>query len=437
MSFEVSFERGAGRSLSPRIPGAAKAPKRPSPAKPAAQGKAPSPAKPAAQVRATMANYWETLGTVEASVMNPPPCEHGTNADDRAWLEQNAREPEVVTLPCGMQYKVLGKGRGTARSPKLNSPCLCHYRGFLIDGTEFDSSYDRYESCTSNPRVQPHLCCKRRFNSLAHPLRCDPLCASGQPFEFVPASMIQGWTVALQLMSEGDTWELYVPAEMAYGDAGRSSEARGQYIPAGACLVFVLTLIKIKGPARPQPKRPPPGSIAAVPKSKGKLTAAASSVEAAGGTVEGRAELSASATLAAPPVLPAAEGVTKPSTAEPAASSNSWLGGLFERPTLAESARAREALESVASVEGSAAPGGLAAPSSAPEEVDEHCAAKLAEQRASLEQSALETVQEILSQLRLPTLKQALGDLGMPIDGGKAALTQRLAQRLALSYRAE
>jgi FKBP-type peptidyl-prolyl cis-trans isomerase FklB len=142
--------------------------------------------KPAPSKQRAQPSYWDLVREIEASVCNPPPCEIGMTVDCTAWLEQNAKQSDVVTLPCGLSYKVLAHGREKAKkSPKLNTPVLCHYRGFLHDGTEFDSSYGR-----------------------------------GQPYEFVPANMIQGWTVAMQLMAEGDTWELYVPAQLAYGDAG-------------------------------------------------------------------------------------------------------------------------------------------------------------------------------------------------------------------------
>jgi hypothetical protein len=172
MSFEVSFERGAGRSLEPRIPGTV-------PLKKAIE----ATSKPAPSKQRAQPSYWDLVREIEASVCNPPPCEIGMTVDCTAWLEQNAKQSDVVTLPCGLSYKVLAHGREKAKkSPKLNTPVLCHYRGFLHDGTEFDSSYGR-----------------------------------GQPYEFVPANMIQGWTVAMQLMAEGDTWELYVPAQLAYG----------------------------------------------------------------------------------------------------------------------------------------------------------------------------------------------------------------------------
>uniref|UniRef100_A0A6B2LQE6 peptidylprolyl isomerase n=1 Tax=Arcella intermedia TaxID=1963864 RepID=A0A6B2LQE6_9EUKA len=105
-----------------------------------------------------------------------------------------------------MQYKVLHKGHGTFH-PTVDSNCECHYRGTLIDGTEFDSSYKR-----------------------------------GRPATFAPQQVIKGWTEAMQLMVEGDKWELYIPAELAYGNA-----QRGQFITPGSVLLFELEILTILG----------------------------------------------------------------------------------------------------------------------------------------------------------------------------------------------
>ncbi len=73
-----------------------------------------------------------------------------TDEAGTAYLEEKSKDPEVVTLPSGLRYKVLEKGQG-AFHPKVNSPCLCHYAGTLIDGTEFDSSYSRGSPTTFAP----------------------------------------------------------------------------------------------------------------------------------------------------------------------------------------------------------------------------------------------------------------------------------------------
>ena len=92
----------------------------------------------------------------------------GTNEAGLAFLEENRGKPGVVELPSGLQYKVLRRGRGTAH-PTSGSPCSCHYEGTLIDGTVFDSSYER-----------------------------------GEPASFAPNQVIKGWTEAMQMMVAGD-----------------------------------------------------------------------------------------------------------------------------------------------------------------------------------------------------------------------------------------
>jgi len=130
-------------------------------------------------------------------------------ATDKAGLEylkKKESEEGVIKLPSGLMYKVLKKGDGKY-SPTANSQCDCHYAGQLIDGTEFDSSYKR-----------------------------------GTPTSFAPNQVIKGWTEAMQLMVEGDKWEMYIPSELAYGSSGA-----GGVIPGNAALVFQMELIKIKG----------------------------------------------------------------------------------------------------------------------------------------------------------------------------------------------
>ena len=129
----------------------------------------------------------------------------GTNAEGTAYLEENAKQPGVVTLASGLQYRVLKEGTGQYH-PVSDSSCLCHYHGTLIDGTTFDSSYDRDE-----------------------------------PTTFAPNQVIKGWTEAMQLMVEGDVWELTIPSDLAYGDRGSPPK-----IPGGSALIFKIEIIKIK-----------------------------------------------------------------------------------------------------------------------------------------------------------------------------------------------
>jgi FKBP-type peptidyl-prolyl cis-trans isomerase FklB len=127
------------------------------------------------------------------------------------YLEQNKTKEGVVTLPSGLQYKVLRAGTGDSH-PTADSQCDCHYAGRLIDGTEFDSSYKR-----------------------------------GEPTAFAPNQVIKGWTEAMQLMVEGEKWEMYIPFELAYGKRGSPPK-----IPGEACLIFEMEIIKIRGKKVPK-----------------------------------------------------------------------------------------------------------------------------------------------------------------------------------------
>ncbi len=124
--------------------------------------------------------------------------------DGEAFLEQNKKKEGVKTLPSGLQYKVIAEGTG--KSPKATDTVTVNYRGTLIDGTEFDSSYKR-----------------------------------GQPATFAVGGVIPGWTEALQLMKEGAKWQLFLPPALAYGEKGA-----GNVIPANSTLIFEVELISVK-----------------------------------------------------------------------------------------------------------------------------------------------------------------------------------------------
>ena len=121
----------------------------------------------------------------------------------KAWLAENAKKPGVVTLPSGLQYKVITEGKGA--KPTAQQEVTVKYEGHLIDGTEFDSSYKR------NPQTTK--------------FRCD--------------QVIKGWTEALTLMPVGSKWELYIPQELGYG-----SRAAGN-IPPYSTLIFTIELVDI------------------------------------------------------------------------------------------------------------------------------------------------------------------------------------------------
>ena len=125
-------------------------------------------------------------------------------AEGEQFLAENAKKEGVVTLPSGLQYKVLKSGNGA--TPKASDSVECHYEGRLISGTVFDSSYQRGETAT-----------------------------------FGVTQVIAGWVEALQLMKEGDKWQLYIPYNLAYGERGA-----GAQIPPYATLIFDVELVKVK-----------------------------------------------------------------------------------------------------------------------------------------------------------------------------------------------
>mmetsp|Transcript_1734 Transcript_1734/g.4750 ORF Transcript_1734/g.4750 Transcript_1734/m.4750 type:complete len:228 (-) Transcript_1734:168-851(-) len=141
----------------------------------------------------------------------------GTNEFGNKFLEENTKKDGVVTLPSGLQYKVLRTGEGPDH-PTADSPCECHYEGRTAQnwpsGEKFDSSYDR-----------------------------------GSPTTFAPNQVIKGWTEAMQLMVEGDKWEMYIPSELGYGDSGSPPKIGG-----GDVLVFTMEIIKINGGKKPASK---------------------------------------------------------------------------------------------------------------------------------------------------------------------------------------
>jgi len=125
--------------------------------------------------------------------------------EGEAFLAANKTKPGVVTLPSGLQYKVITEGTGPI--PKATSKVKAHYRGTLLDGTEFDSSYKR-----------------------------------GEPIELPVNGVIAGWTEALQRMKVGSKWQLFIPAALAYGDNPRE----GGPIGPGAVLLFDIELLGVQ-----------------------------------------------------------------------------------------------------------------------------------------------------------------------------------------------
>lgn len=121
------------------------------------------------------------------------------------FLAENARKDGVVTTESGLQYKIINKGNGES-TPTEDDEVIVNYRGTFIDGTVFDSTYDRNEA-----------------------------------FSVKAKTLIEGWSEALQMMSEGAKWELYIPAELAYGERGSEP-----YIGPNAVLIFEVELLEIE-----------------------------------------------------------------------------------------------------------------------------------------------------------------------------------------------
>lgn len=121
----------------------------------------------------------------------------------KAFLDENRKKEQVVSLPSGLQYEVLVEGDGV--KPKATDKVRCHYHGTLLNGTVFDSSVDR-----------------------------------GQPAVFGVNQVIKGWVEALQLMPVGSKWRLYIPSELAYGEQGA-----GGSIEPNATLIFDVELLGI------------------------------------------------------------------------------------------------------------------------------------------------------------------------------------------------
>ena len=133
--------------------------------------------------------------TSEASAKN--------RAEGEEFMEINKSKKGVIELPNGLQYEVIKSGTGA--SPTATDRVKVNYRGTLIDGTEFDSSYKR-----------------------------------GEPAVFGVNQVIKGWTDILQIMQVGDHWKVYIPSNLAYGERGA-----GNMIPPGATLIFEVELLEV------------------------------------------------------------------------------------------------------------------------------------------------------------------------------------------------
>ena len=155
------------------------------------------------QMQAAMQQLQEQTGDPEDDTNQEPNDMSNNKAEGEAFLAQNAQKAGVTTLPSGLQYEVLTEGSGS--KPSLKSSVTTHYHGTLINGTVFDSSYQR-----------------------------------GQPATFPVNGVIAGWTEALQLMGEGAKYRLYIPSDLAYGKRGA-----GRDIPGDTALIFDVELLKV------------------------------------------------------------------------------------------------------------------------------------------------------------------------------------------------
>jgi len=155
------------------------------------------------EIRETMQNFQKEMVAKQAERMKKLGDENKKAGE--AFLAENKKKPGVVALPSGLQYKVIKEGTG--KSPKATDTVTVNYRGTLLDGSEFDSSFKR-----------------------------------GEPATFQVNGVIAGWTEALQKMKPGAKWQLFIPSNLAYGERGA-----GGMIGPNATLIFEVDLISIKG----------------------------------------------------------------------------------------------------------------------------------------------------------------------------------------------
>ncbi len=154
------------------------------------------------EMQETMTQFQKEMIAKRAESMKPQAEKN--KKEGEAFLEANKKKAGVKTLPDGLQYKVIKEGTGP--TPKATDKVTVNYRGTLINGTEFDSSYKR-----------------------------------GEPATFPVNGVIPGWTEALQHMKVGSKWELFIPANLAYGEHGA-----GQVIGPNEVLIFEVELLGIK-----------------------------------------------------------------------------------------------------------------------------------------------------------------------------------------------
>jgi FKBP-type peptidyl-prolyl cis-trans isomerase len=165
------------------------------------------PALSDSQLQATMMEFQKTMMARTDSTNKAKAVENEKAAKE--FLDKNGKEPGVITTASGLQYKIITEGKG--KKPDSSSTVSVHYTGTLLDGKEFDSSVKR-----------------------------------GQPVQFPVGNVIKGWTEALQLMTVGSKWKLFIPPALGYGERGA-----GKDIGPNSALVFDVELIDIVDPSKP------------------------------------------------------------------------------------------------------------------------------------------------------------------------------------------
>ncbi|MEN8262174.1 MAG: FKBP-type peptidyl-prolyl cis-trans isomerase [Nitrospirota bacterium] len=154
------------------------------------------------EIQETMANFKKEMQIKQATRMKE--LGEKKKKEGEAFLTKNGKKKGVTTLKSGLQYEVIKEGNG--KTPESADTVSVHYRGTLIDGNEFDSSFKR-----------------------------------GQPASFQVGGVIKGWTEALQLMKTGAKWKLFIPSDLAYGERGA-----GRSIGPNETLIFEVELLAIK-----------------------------------------------------------------------------------------------------------------------------------------------------------------------------------------------
>ncbi len=162
------------------------------------------------EVRATIVALQNEMRAKQVQAMKEM-AEKNKQAGEE-FLAENKKKAGVVTLPSGLQYKILQAADG--KKPTAEDTVVCQYRGTLIDGKEFDSSFKR-----------------------------------NQPATFQVNRVIKGWSEALQLMPVGSKWQLFIPSSLAYGERGAGAE-----VPPNSTLIFEVELVSIQPKTPPKPK---------------------------------------------------------------------------------------------------------------------------------------------------------------------------------------